>query len=680
MPSDFRVPIGADVWATLRLPPEARADRARGDLMVVGRLRGDTTVEAAERRVEAILAQQKRAFPDTHAKREVSVRSFTDGFRDSGVGSVSRRLADRRAAAPSGGLRQRREPGARAQHGTRTRVRGAPGAWCEQPPHRVAADARGLGVVGRRGAPRAAAGLGEPAGTARDDARHHRALRRRMAVHAHGRSHVRRDRGARRRRHGAVRDGARVARRPAERDDGPASGRAAHQLRPSTRPRGAGCRADRAHADAAGRARARRWRRSIASRKARSDSIPRASSSGDSRSTAIATRIPNRDGSSPIACSPAFAPFPPSPPPASPASSRTEARTRRPASGRNRFQPRPVDAVDVNWRRVTPDALPLMRVPLLAGRMIQESDRSDAPPVALVSQSLASRFWPGKSAIGQRFRLRADGPLITVVGVVGDVTHHWLIGVKRATRLSAVRAGSRVVLRHHAAHGHRSDSTRRRAARGRAGRGRGPTAPRSSHVATSGRRQHRRASHRLARPWRDGAGVVPAVDDWALRPDFVSHRPAHARDRLAHGAGRVAMGRDQADRRHGRGAGGRRRDSGPGAGVRGRPICSSSSCSASSPTTCRSHRRSRRCWGSSACWQDTCRRAARRTSIRRLRCGRNSCTAGLTPRLHRSLSPSSASPTGTRRCSSSSPSCRAAAPSPRRATAASAPSAARRRD
>ena len=36
--------------------------------MVVGRLRGDTTVEAAERRLQAILVQQKRAFPDTHAQ------------------------------------------------------------------------------------------------------------------------------------------------------------------------------------------------------------------------------------------------------------------------------------------------------------------------------------------------------------------------------------------------------------------------------------------------------------------------------------------------------------------------------------------------------------------------------------------------------------------------------------
>jgi putative ABC transport system permease protein len=95
--------------------------------------------------------------------------------------------------------------------------------------------------------------------------------------------------------------------------------------------------------------------------------------------------------------------------------------------------PRQTDSVQVAWRYVTPNALRLMKVPLISGRSIQPADRSDAPPVALVSQSLASRFWPGQSAVGRRFLVRPEGPFITVVGVVGDVTHHWLTGTARAT-------------------------------------------------------------------------------------------------------------------------------------------------------------------------------------------------------------------------------------------------------
>ena len=86
MPASFRVPYGSDVWAPLALAPEAQAERARGYLMVVGRLAPGVTVAAAEQRLQAILVQQRRAFPDSHARREVSVRTFTDGFGDPGAG------------------------------------------------------------------------------------------------------------------------------------------------------------------------------------------------------------------------------------------------------------------------------------------------------------------------------------------------------------------------------------------------------------------------------------------------------------------------------------------------------------------------------------------------------------------------------------------------------------------
>jgi putative ABC transport system permease protein len=39
----------------------------------------------------------------------------------------------------------------------------------------------------------------------------------------------------------------------------------------------------------------------------------------------------------------------------------------------------------------------------------------------LISQTMARRYWPEGSAVGQRFRLGADAPWITVAGIVGDV-------------------------------------------------------------------------------------------------------------------------------------------------------------------------------------------------------------------------------------------------------------------
>jgi putative ABC transport system permease protein len=71
---------------------------------------------------------------------------------------------------------------------------------------------------------------------------------------------------------------------------------------------------------------------------------------------------------------------------------------------------------------VSPRYIETMRIPLRRGRLFDERDREGAPQVALISESMASRRLPGRDPIGQRLRIGpADGPLYTVVGVVGDV-------------------------------------------------------------------------------------------------------------------------------------------------------------------------------------------------------------------------------------------------------------------
>jgi predicted permease len=83
------------------------------------------------------------------------------------------------------------------------------------------------------------------------------------------------------------------------------------------------------------------------------------------------------------------------------------------------------DVRNVDYRRVTPEYATTLRIPLLAGRALTSADRLDSPAVAHVSRSLADRYWPGSDPLGRQFRLAADGPPITVVGVVGDVLHDW---------------------------------------------------------------------------------------------------------------------------------------------------------------------------------------------------------------------------------------------------------------
>jgi putative ABC transport system permease protein len=64
-----------------------------------------------------------------------------------------------------------------------------------------------------------------------------------------------------------------------------------------------------------------------------------------------------------------------------------------------------------------------MGIPLLSGRTFQDRDVETAPPVAIVSVSLARKYWPGENPIGKRLRFDSDPkePWFTVVGLVGDV-------------------------------------------------------------------------------------------------------------------------------------------------------------------------------------------------------------------------------------------------------------------
>ena len=72
----------------------------------------------------------------------------------------------------------------------------------------------------------------------------------------------------------------------------------------------------------------------------------------------------------------------------------------------------------------TPGWFSTMKMRVLAGRGLEVTDRAGLPPVVVISQGVAKRFFAGESPIGRRLKMgRADGqgPWITIVGVVNDV-------------------------------------------------------------------------------------------------------------------------------------------------------------------------------------------------------------------------------------------------------------------
>jgi putative ABC transport system permease protein len=76
--------------------------------------------------------------------------------------------------------------------------------------------------------------------------------------------------------------------------------------------------------------------------------------------------------------------------------------------------------------QIVPGYFEAMRIPLLRGRLLQESDLAPgAAQVIVINEEMARRFWPGQDPIGKRLKYGldpgADRPWKTVVGVVADM-------------------------------------------------------------------------------------------------------------------------------------------------------------------------------------------------------------------------------------------------------------------
>jgi predicted permease len=79
-------------------------------------------------------------------------------------------------------------------------------------------------------------------------------------------------------------------------------------------------------------------------------------------------------------------------------------------------------AFDLRYTMVGPEYFEVMGTRILGGRGINESDRPNGAPVAVVSESMARRFWPGGNPIGRRIRMGAAPPVDReVVGIAEDI-------------------------------------------------------------------------------------------------------------------------------------------------------------------------------------------------------------------------------------------------------------------
>jgi predicted permease len=105
-----------------------------------------------------------------------------------------------------------------------------------------------------------------------------------------------------------------------------------------------------------------------------------------------------------------------------------------------------------NLESIVPGSFQALGVPIVSGRDFTTADTAGARDAVIVSASAAARYWPGRSAIGQRLVVAGQrnppGPddlrWQTVVGVVGDVRYRGLLDPRLDIYLPAAQSSMRV--------------------------------------------------------------------------------------------------------------------------------------------------------------------------------------------------------------------------------------------
>ncbi|HET7564132.1 MAG TPA: ADOP family duplicated permease [Gemmatimonadaceae bacterium] len=80
--------------------------------------------------------------------------------------------------------------------------------------------------------------------------------------------------------------------------------------------------------------------------------------------------------------------------------------------------------IPVSTEDVSSEFFTVAGIPIIRGRAFTTEDGPGAPPVAIVTETTAQRWWPGEDAIGKRFKIggvTSPYPWMTVIGVTSNV-------------------------------------------------------------------------------------------------------------------------------------------------------------------------------------------------------------------------------------------------------------------
>jgi putative ABC transport system permease protein len=77
---------------------------------------------------------------------------------------------------------------------------------------------------------------------------------------------------------------------------------------------------------------------------------------------------------------------------------------------------------------VSPDYFQTLGIELIEGRLFTAQDTFDTPPVVIIDEILAQKYFPDEEALGQRLKQSMDSPSLEIVGIVRHVEPNSLDG------------------------------------------------------------------------------------------------------------------------------------------------------------------------------------------------------------------------------------------------------------
>src|SRR5213594_2663098 len=96
----------------------------------------------------------------------------------------------------------------------------------------------------------------------------------------------------------------------------------------------------------------------------------------------------------------------------------------------DRYQPAPDEQPNADYVQVSEDYFSTLGIPLVAGREFTRNDDENSPRVAIINETMAAKYWPGKDPLGQRLKVKDNW--MQIVGVAKNVYYETKLEAPRS--------------------------------------------------------------------------------------------------------------------------------------------------------------------------------------------------------------------------------------------------------